>query len=334
MVETRLSLLLFPLILIYLAPRFGALLTKMLPAFAITCILWAFTGNIIYAIKLLKDTTHQTLIDHVHYRIDIEGITGKHPTYMSMYLIFSMCILLYTPVKKYHLCKYALLFLAMCSLLPLLAKSPLIALVIIILHQAWIRRDKLRQYRWPALAAVVFIALACWKVPFISQRLLEMTAAKQHQTVIDNSVLARQLIFKIDLTALKAYWLTGTGPGRLREVLNSQYLFYSLQYGYDTSNYDPHNEYLYVLATKGLLGMGLYLAIFIQACLIASKRKSTWQRHGMWIFVCLFLVSIFFNSMSIDMVEGHFMMLVFLCFLAPQNLGVSTSSEEKKTSAC
>ena len=97
---------------------------------------------------------------------------------------------------------------------------------------------------------------------------------------------------------------------------------------------NPHNEYLYVWATKGLLGMGLYLAIFIQACLIASKRKSTWQRHGMWIFVCLFLVSIFFNSMSIDMVEGHFMMLVFLCFLAPQNLGVSTSSEEKKTSAC
>ncbi len=90
---------------------------------------------------------------------------------------------------------------------------------------------------------------------------------------------------------------------------------------------NPHNEYLYTWATKGLVGIILYLAIFFQACRIAAKRMSTWQRHGMWLFVCIFLLSIMFNSMSIDMIEGHFMMLVLLSFLAPRHIWSSDVKE-------
>ena len=83
---------------------------------------------------------------------------------------------------------------------------------------------------------------------------------------------------------------------------------------------NPHNEYLYILATKGLIGLGLYLGIFYQGCRVAMSRNDLLQKHGFWIFVLLFLFSILFNSMSIDMIEGHFMMLVFLCFLAPKSV--------------
>ena len=83
---------------------------------------------------------------------------------------------------------------------------------------------------------------------------------------------------------------------------------------------NPHNEYLYILATKGLIGLGLYLGIFYQGCRVAMSRNDLLQKHGFWIFVFLFLFSILFNSMSIDMIEGHFMMLVFLCFLAPKSV--------------
>ena len=81
---------------------------------------------------------------------------------------------------------------------------------------------------------------------------------------------------------------------------------------------NPHNEYLYVWATKGLIGLLMYLGIFFQACKIAKQRSDIWQRHGLWILVALLLSSIFFNSMSIDMVEGHFMMLILLILLAPR----------------
>ena len=66
---------------------------------------------------------------------------------------------------------------------------------------------------------------------------------------------------------------------------------------------------------------------------MAARRHESWQRHGLWRFVCLFLVSILFNSMSIDMVEGHFMMLVLLMFLAPARIWTA-EQVDRSTKSC
>jgi O-antigen ligase len=83
---------------------------------------------------------------------------------------------------------------------------------------------------------------------------------------------------------------------------------------------NPHNEYLYTLATKGVVGLVLYVAIFVQACRMAWRKTDEVQRIGLVVFVFLFLLSITTNSMMIDMEEGHFTMLVLLIFLAPKSL--------------
>jgi O-antigen ligase len=83
---------------------------------------------------------------------------------------------------------------------------------------------------------------------------------------------------------------------------------------------NPHNEYLYTLATKGLVGLVLYVTIFAQACRMAWHKTDDVQRIGLVVFVFLFLLSITTNSMMIDMEEGHFTMLVLLIFLAPKSL--------------
>jgi O-antigen ligase len=83
---------------------------------------------------------------------------------------------------------------------------------------------------------------------------------------------------------------------------------------------NPHNEYIYILATKGIVGLTLYLAIFVQACRMASEKTDEVQRLGLWVFVFLFMLSITTNSMMIDMEEGHFTMLILLIFLAPKSL--------------
>ncbi len=85
---------------------------------------------------------------------------------------------------------------------------------------------------------------------------------------------------------------------------------------------NPHNEYLYILATKGVIGLVLYLAVFVQACRVAWGKTDEVQRVGLVMFVFLFMLSITTNSMMIDMEEGHFTMLVLLIFLAPQSLGL------------
>lgn len=86
---------------------------------------------------------------------------------------------------------------------------------------------------------------------------------------------------------------------------------------------NPHNEYLYILATKGVVGLALYLAIFVQACRVAWGKTDEVQRIGLVMFVFLFMLSITTNSMMIDMEEGHFTLLILLVFLAPKSLGLA-----------
>ncbi len=88
---------------------------------------------------------------------------------------------------------------------------------------------------------------------------------------------------------------------------------------------NPHNEYLYMLATKGVVGLALYLAIFAQACRVAWGKTDEVQRIGLVMFVFLFMLSITTNSMMIDMEEGHFTLLILLIFLAPKSLDLMGS---------
>ncbi len=96
---------------------------------------------------------------------------------------------------------------------------------------------------------------------------------------------------------------------------------------------NPHNEYLYMLATKGPLGLVLYLAIFVQACRMALRKTNEVQRVGMLMLVFLFMLSITTNSMMTDMKEGHFAMLMMLVFLAPRELNLLGTADHSKVTS-
>ena len=85
---------------------------------------------------------------------------------------------------------------------------------------------------------------------------------------------------------------------------------------------NPHNEYLFILATKGVIGLLLYVAIFVQACRLAWEKTDEVQRNSLLVMIFIFMVSITTNSMMTDMEEGHFTMLVLLIFLAPSALNL------------
>mgnify|MGYP006287085101 CR=1 FL=1 len=78
-----------------------------------------------------------------------------------------------------------------------------------------------------------------------------------------------------------------------------------------------------MLATKGIVGLAIYLGIFVQAYRVAMQKTDNVQRIG------LFMLSITFNSMVIDMEEGHFIMLILLVFLASKSLMLTQSKNQK-----
>lgn len=196
-------------------------------------------------------------------------------------------------------------------------------------------RFAIKQNRWwlMAVAVVMIVGAASssvvqMRLALVLQEIQQYIALTPEQRAGVSTSIGIRLQFYTSIWELlkQSNWLIGVGSIQFGDA------FAAINYGMGTTveqaklyfaNFqNPHNEYLFMLATKGVVGLMLYLSIFGQACRIGMKKEDEVQRVGLLMFVCLFMLSITFNSMVVDMEEGHFMMFVLLVFLAPKSLSL------------
>jgi O-antigen ligase len=183
------------------------------------------------------------------------------------------------------------------------------------------------KYRWLMPLALVVAVFVAFTSDVVSARMAQIV--DEFQLFLSQSNTDRvtkltsvgiRLQFYVSTWELitNSNWWIGVGS------ISFPDLFFSINEKFGASDRtvftNPHNEYLYVLATKGIIGLILYVAIFFQACVMSWKNSDQVQRIASLMFVFVFLFSITTNSMMIDMEEGHFMMLILLAFLAPKAL--------------
>lgn len=189
------------------------------------------------------------------------------------------------------------------------------------------------RYKWWVLCAAVFALLLAAASPVVQARMARMVLevnqffamAPEQRAAVETSLGIRlQFYSSIAELIQQSYWMVGVGSvhfGDMFYAINHRLGTTSEQAATYFSNFqNPHNEYLFMLATKGVIGLMLYLAIFIQACRLAWRKQDEVQRVVCMMFIFLFMVSITANSMMTDMEEGHFTMLILLIFLAPASL--------------
>ncbi len=188
------------------------------------------------------------------------------------------------------------------------------------------QRFSVGRYRWWLIGAGFAVLIAVASSSIVQSRLLlvwqEVTQYLQRSPIDkanDFSSVGLRLQFYASIwEIIKEHWLLGVGSLQFAEVFQQVNLAMGTTEPQRFTN--PHNEYLFMLATKGVIGLILYIAIFVQACRLALLKSSEVQRVGVLMFVYLFMVSILMNSMMVDMEEGHFTMFVLLIFLAPHSL--------------
>ena len=208
----------------------------------------------------------------------------------------------------------------------------------------YLNREKfaLKQNRWWLMAAAVVIVLGAASSSIVQSR-LELVLKEIHQYLamtqeqragVTTSVGIRLQFYTSIWELLKqSNWWMGKGSVNFGDAFAA--INYSMgttpeqAKAYFANFQNPHNEYLFMLATKGVVGLVLYLGIFVQACRIAIKKNDDAQRIGLLMHIYLFMLSITFNSMVIDMEEGHYMMLILLVFLAPKSLMLTESIYKK-----
>ncbi len=189
------------------------------------------------------------------------------------------------------------------------------------------------RYKWWVLCAAIFALLLAAASPVVQARMARMVlevnqffAMTPEQRAGVETSLGIRLQFYSSIAELiqQSHWMVGVGSVHFADMfyaINQRLGTTSEQAATYFSNFqNPHNEYLFMLATKGVIGLILYLAIFIQACRLAWQKHDEVQRVVCVMFVFLFMVSITANSMMTDMEEGHFTMLILLIFLAPASL--------------
>jgi O-antigen ligase len=286
--EYRAGYLLLPVAFAFIAKEKLDVIYKEFIWFIYGALFVTLAANVAFVMKYATAPGGFHGLTHVTYRVFFEGFCGQHPTYMSMYLVLGAGYLLLNGDIVNRWLKYILFYAILIFLLPLLAKSPLIALGFILMHQAWQRRAGLWQYKWVFAGMLLVLVVSYLFVPFVGQRVQEMVGQPGHTdagNVISNSIYARKMIWSVDTTLLRHYWLAGCGPGRIMYLLHIRYLFYSLQYGFDTMAYDPHNEYFYQWISFGLVGIVLFLSVIFIHVFTGYKHKDFLYLYLMLIFV-------------------------------------------------
>ena len=310
----RVSLLLMPFAFAVIAPVFGALLRREMIWFVFGSIVSCIVGNVGFAYKYYF-VTGKHILTHSMYRITFEAVNGIHPTYMGMYLVLSIFILLSTVAFSERYGKaitYGLFYLLLIFLLALLAKSPLVAFAIIFIHYGYLNRQSLMKHKVLISSMLVAVIAACYFIPFVGQRVQEISSYfgfGKHGSVADNSVYIRKLIWDIDTSLLKDNWLTGVGPGSVVHLLHEHYFFYSLANHFNVGYYDPHNEYFYVWLSFGIIGIVLFLLI-----LAIQFARSIIRKDHLYTYLLIILTITFFTETVLSRQMGVLFYSVFTSF--------------------
>lgn len=314
--ERRVAYLLLPLIFGTMARRFRATILGQLMYFVygsiISCAMVnaAFVWHHFFAHDLPGGPAH------VIYRVVVERFTGVHPTYLSMYLCFSIAIVLwYLPdgTQRQALKKFGMVAVMLGFMLAMFAKAPLIALFAFFLIYAFAERKNLYRFKWAfvALGGVVVFAYAF--IPFFRQRAVEMLGLFHKSTggqLTDNSVNVRKLLFNTDAGLLKRYWLSGMGPGRLLNALNQRYFFHSLYRGYWVGYFDPHSQYFYEWLSFGMLGI-----VYIVAVLCLQFARAISGKNLLYTFLLVILATTFFTESLLARQQGVLFYAIFTSLL-------------------
>jgi O-antigen ligase len=314
--ERRVSFLLMPVLFAVMAPSFRRVLLGQLMYFVYGTLVASIVVNAAYAWHHFFAHDLPGGPAHVIYRIVIERFTGIHPTYLSMYLCFSIGIaIVYLPAStgRQVVWKWGLVGLMLALMLAMFAKAPILALAILTMMVAVAERRNLRRYKWGFAGIGSVVVLAYFFIPFFRQRAGEMLGlfgASRDAQITDNSVNVRKLLFNTDVAMLQHHWVAGVGPGRLLNALHQRYFFQSIYRGYWVGYFDPHSQYFYEWLSFGLIGIAFLITV-----LSVQLTKAIRQRELLLLWLLVLVIVTFFTESLLARQQGVLFYSIFTSLL-------------------
>ncbi len=299
--EIKLSLLVLPLIFSTLDK---AVLTKkegfnVLSFFVTGC----FTGTLL----LLGHSWYNETWNHMDNAFYYGNLSWFfHPTYLSMYLSFSVAVLAWyiisgevsiRPLLKIILILLSIYFLILIILLSSKAGILSLALVMVFFSSILIIKNK----NW--ITGLIFLVTSLLTLylglqffPYASGRMSVARESVSEDSSIKSdkaeSTAERIMIWKSGLEIIHEHMLFGVGTGDVKDELLLKYKQCNIAPAFE-KKLNAHNQYIQTFLSIGIFGFLLLLSMMLLPSLIAIRQ----EQHLYVIFLLIFALNIAFESM-------------------------------------
>ncbi len=247
----------------------------------------------------------------------------QHPSYLAMYLTFSLAAALYlvgcqtedtSMAGRVSLALYVIP--AIVYLFLLQSKAGFLSLILLLVFFAiygLVQRNK--KLLISVLYIVVLSGTSFWLIPNAGSRLessaAELSAGAQTNVADAGTSSMRLLIWKEALNITVEHPLFGVGAGDTQDCLNQRYEAAGMSKAF-RKELNAHSQVMQTAVAIGLVGLLVLAAIFVYP-LIACRRS---QLMPLWLFFILLVgLNILVESMW-ETIAGVSFFTVFYCLLA------------------
>jgi O-antigen ligase len=242
------------------------------------------------------------------YRLALWSFIVVHPTYFSIYLIFSLYTLIYFWFEKHGLNSLIKrlgasisIIIFLTTLFLLISRLPLISFCLTILAgvlYAFYRRQRLLIGLASISLALCLIFGILWNIPSIRYRFQETIQAQYAPPTGLNttSTNLRVAFLHCSKEVLSQFWLFGVGTGDVQDHLNSCYQSNGYSEVLYTDRYNAHNQYIQTWLGLGIPGLTSLLTVLFFSFSHAFKNDNYLHTSFLILFVFCFLTESILES--------------------------------------
>ncbi len=319
--EVKLSILLIPMVAITASKNIKINYRLILKLFIIGnivaslfCLFFAFK-NSFYVNQvgyLVFDTSHwPTLTQHLNFFQIVNGGYSNfsytylskihHPTYFSMYITMSIIILLdFLRFSKKKLWNVILIIYFILFLWLLGSRAAYLTLIFIFIVFALSRLLKVKR-KW-IVAVVIVLGLFSSNYVILNSRLGKNIEEVYEILTTDKKLTKdsdiRLRLWKSGFEIFKDNIWFGVGTGDLVKEMDIKYKQYDLELEREYI-YNPHNQYLTIAITLGLVGVIVFISWIITTLFITIKSK----QFLLLYFMLIVAINMFFESI-LNLIAG------------------------------
>jgi len=264
--------------------------------------------------------------------------TLMHPSYFSVYLIFSICILIQFLKEKIYknliirIIIFILILLFTFFTYILQSRAGIISMIIVFILSASIeiyqRLNKKFSILLMSLSVIVIFFLFQNRIlNKIEWEYSNATNTAQNLS-FDNSDLRIQSWYASSKVIKEHFWL-GTGPSNLTTELVKKYRLYGFARA-ENEHLNCHNQYLESFTELGIIGFLLILIITFYPLIVSIKEK----KYLLFFLIVILSVNFMFESM-LNRMSGVIFFMFFLSIFIFTNMqlagqGLFRETELKK----